>query len=473
MSQLAEDTPARAPKSGEVGGATADAVPATAGARPRRRFGADGVNWLGVALMAPALIAVFFFYLAPAVLTGVFSFTNMSTSTGITGGEYLLTPGDMRDLPDAGVPQATVEALSDAGFVVDERGLAALAEQFGDDLAEEFGEEHGGELFGSGREIERALRDLPDNGIRRTRDRKAAAALFQRSVLNERYPDEPSFRSALTEAQIPAADHDLLVRQAYTGWEWTTRNYQLLYSLPSTWRTAVNTVLYVAATLLLFNVGLGLFLAISTFYLPERMATTFRTIWFLPRILPPVLYVLMWKWLLWDDGFVSWLTTSFGMSARNWMMDSTAHAWVAVVMINGVVGASFGMILFASAMKAIPKTMLYASEVDGANRWQQVRFIILPQLQWPILFVTAYQSLSLLASFEYILLATDGGPGGATETWALAAFRIALNNYGGNLQYGLGASLALVLVVIGTVLSLAYLRYFSFGELVAKPRIER
>ena len=193
----------------------------------------------------------------------------------------------------------------------------------------------------------------------------------------------------------------------------------------------------------------------------------------MPRILPPVLYVLMWKWLMWDNGFLASALAPFGVERINWMMHSEYHAWVAVILINGVVGASFGMIIFASAIKAIPQTMLLASEVDGATRWQQVRFIILPQMRWPILFVTAYQTLSLLASFEYILLSTGGGPGSATEVWAMAAFRTALNNYGGNLQYGMGATFALVLVIIGTALSLLYLRFFNFQALLAKPRIER
>ena len=55
---------------------------------------------------------------------------------------------------------------------------------------------------------------------------------------------------------------------------------------------------------------------------------------------------------------------------------------------------------------------------------------------------------------------------------ALAAYHIALNNYAGNLEYGYGATLALVLVAIGLVLSLAYLRIFNFDALVARPRIE-
>jgi len=57
--------------------------------------------------------------------------------------------------------------------------------------------------------------------------------------------------------------------------------------------------------------------------------------------------------------------------------------------------------------------------------------------------------------------------------WALAAYHIALKNYTGNLQYGLGAALAMVLVTIGLIVSIAYLRLFNFAALVQRPRIEQ
>lgn len=429
------------------------------------------MSWLGLGFLSPALIVVVLFFLAPVILTGFFAFTNMSTATGITGGEYTLTQSSVRALRDAGLSDSSAAVLEDSGYVVDDKGLAALAETFDQATADEFAKLHAGARFSDRRDIERALKDLRDNRIRKTRDRKAAAELFKRSVLNERFETEAGFRAALTEANVPPADHDQIAAQAYTGWVWTTDNIKLLFTLSSSWRYAGNTAIYVLFTLA-FNVGFGLFLALSTFYLPTRQAATFRAIWFLPRILPPVLYVLMWKWFTWDTGFISTVTGYFGMSPKNWMLDTSTHAWVAVVLINGFVGASMGMILFSSAIRAIPSSMLYASEVDGANRWQQVRYIILPQLRWPILFTTSYQTLSLLTSFEYILLSTDGGPGRSTEVWALAAYHTALNNYGGNLQYGLGAAFALILVVIGILASLFYLRLFNFRTLVGKPLIE-
>ena len=58
------------------------------------------------------------------------------------------------------------------------------------------------------------------------------------------------------------------------------------------------------------------------------------------------------------------------------------------------------------------------------------------------------------------------------EVWSLAAYHTALSNYGGNLEYGLGASFALVLVVIGIGASLIYFRLFNFKRLITKPLIE-
>ncbi len=426
---------------------------------------------LGPLLLAPSLAVVILFFLLPVALTVVFSFTNMSTSTGILGGAYRLTTSDLPHLAEKGVTPPTIDVLA-GGYVISEPALARFAETHGARRAAVLRQDHLGARFDQRRDVERLLKELRPDPIRSVADRKAAAEIFSASILDARYSDATAFADALAGMGVPEADIAPLTRAAYTGWTFTTANFELLARLPATLRYAANTAFYVVCTLG-FNIGFGLFLAISTFYLPDRVAQTFRTLWFLPRILPPVLYVLMWQWLTWDHGFLSQVFAPFGVAPRNWMMDSAGHAWTMVVLINGCVGASLGMILFSSAIRTIPAQLFHAAAVDGANRWLQVRHIILPQLRWPILFMTSYQTLSLLTSFEYILLATDGGPGRTTEVWSLAAYHTALNNYGGNLEYGLGAAYALVLVIIGIALSLIYMRFFNFADLVAKPRIEQ
>ena len=432
--------------------------------------------WLGFGFLAPATLFVVAFFLAPVVMTGFFAFTNMSTATGITGGTYRITEGVISRLAGSeAVPATLIEVLGREQSVVDAAGLTALAEgDFDAAFVAELEEELGGRTFASQRDLEGAIRDL-DNRPRRVRDIKAAAELFERSVLNVDFATEAAFTEAIRAyaGPVPDAAMSALTGAAYTGWSMTTDNFSRLFNSPELGTIAVNTVFYIFTTLALFNTGFALVLAITTFYLPGRQASFFRTVWLLPRISPPILYVLLWKWLAWDTGFLNAILEPLGVTGRNWMFDSEASAWTFVILINGFVGASMGMIILSSAIRAIPQPILYASAVDGAGRLQQIRHIILPHLRWPLLFITSYQTLSLLTSFEYILLSTDGGPGSTTEVWALAAYHTALRNYAGNLQYGYGAAMALVLVAFGIAMSFVYLRLFNFRTLVTRPRIEQ
>ena len=430
---------------------------------------------LGFLFLTPATVFVVLFFLTPVLLTAVFSFTNMSTATGITGGAWQVNPGAMRRLATVYQQPELAEALQVQAYAVDDATLRAADDAgYPPALIDEIQAEFLGQTFDSRRAIARAIRGL-ENRPRSTREVNRLASVFERSLVGNRYASEASLLAAIAAKGLVLTPEqaDAVIEATWTGWSWTTENFERMVLLPDTVTTLFNTIFYVFTTLILFNTGFALFLAVATHYMPEAPAGWFRSLWLLPRVLPPVLYVLMWKWLAWDTGFLSALLGQFGVPPRNWMLHDAASAWVFVVLINGSVGASMGMLIFASAIRAIPQQIFYASEVDGASRWQQIRHIILPQLRWPILFITTYQSLSLLTSFEHILLATDGGPGGATETWALHAYHTALSNYAGNLSYGYGAALALVLVVIGIVLSLAYLFFFDFKTLVRPPRIEQ
>ncbi|MBX4870419.1 carbohydrate ABC transporter permease [Rhizobium bangladeshense] len=426
---------------------------------------------LGLVMIAPAAIMIVLFFLMPVVLTAVFSMTNMTTATGISGGAYQIAPSSLNTLKSV-MPDIAYE-MAEPRYAIDEAGLKAV-EGLGlaPGIAAELRAKHAGEVFPTRREAERMLKDLAERPS--TREVKQISEQFNRSIVNTRFDSKGQLFSALDTLglKLTPEQKETVARASYTGWTWTTDNFSRIATSPDMARVLFNTALYVALVLTLFNVGYALLLAIWTHYMPPRPASIFRGIWLLPRITPVVIYILLWKWLAWDSGFISVLMGKFGYPAKNYLLDTAYNAWFFVVLINGFIGASMGMLVFSSAMKAIPKSQFYASEVDGASRWQQIRYIILPQMRWPILFVTCYQTLSLLASFNEILLATNGGPGNTTEVWALAAYHTALRNYAGNLEYGLGAAMALVLVVIGVTLSLLYLRVFNYRTLVAKPLIE-
>lgn len=430
---------------------------------------------LGALLLAPAIALVVLFFFGPVFITAVFSFTNMSTATGIgKNGAYQIDPNALQALRDTYHMPDLATALSRQTYAVNAATLSAMKTE-GVDAAvvAELRADHLGQTFAGRRKAERMIKDL-DNRPHSIRDIKTVSATMNQSLSGARFASRDALVAATKDLGLKLTPDQMkaLAAASYTGWSWTTDNFSRMATSPNTRQYLINTVFYVGVTMLLFNTAFALVLAIATFYMPGRPAGFFRSLWLLPRVSPPVIYVLLWKWLAWDTGFISRFLGLFGVPPENWMLDTPANAWTFVVLINGFVGASMGMIIFSSAIRAIPRPLLYASEVDGANRWQQIRHVILPQLKWPILFITTYQTLSLLTSFDYILLSTNGGPGSSTEVWALAVFHTALNAYSGNLQYGYGSAMALVLVVVGITLSLAYLRVFDFGALVGRPRIE-
>jgi inositol-phosphate transport system permease protein len=229
----------------------------------------------------------------------------------------------------------------------------------------------------------------------------------------------------------------------------------------------LTTLTYVVFTLSLFNIGYALVLALVTTALPDRAGGFFRAIWFLPRMSPSVVYALLWSWVVapTDYGLLNQALIGLGLP----LADLKSNApMVVVVLANGFIGASFGMIIFTSAIRAIPQHLFYAAQADGAGRLAIVRHITLPAIRWQLSFVTIYQALALLVSFEYIWLITNGGPFYDTTVYALYVYRRAFENG----QYAYGAALALGLVAIGVVLALVLWRFFDMRALLQKPRIE-
>ena len=252
--------------------------------------------------------------------------------------------------------------------------------------------------------------------------------------------------------------------------EVTTEQYQKVFAGDRRLTQVVGlTFVYVFGTLAIFNVTFGLVLALLTTAIPKASGSFFRGVWLLPRMSPSVLYILLWLWAINPSEFGllnQILIQVFGVVQP---VDLLTTAPVALIIIsNGFIGASMGMIIFTSAIRGIPEHLFHAARVDGAGALAIVRHIVLPALRWPISFITIYQTLSLLVSFEYILLLTQGGPFFDTTVYALYIYRRAFESG----QYAYGAALAMFLIVIGIVVALLGWRLFDMRQLLQRPRIE-
>ncbi len=224
-----------------------------------------------------------------------------------------------------------------------------------------------------------------------------------------------------------------------------------------------NTATYAIFTCMI-NVGFGFFLAVATtFYMKrEDVGLGFRTIWLLPRMTPPVVYGLLWVWFLdpTNYGIVNmFLNDVLGLASQNWLLHDPMYI---IVVANGMIGASFCMVIFSASIKSIPEDFYRAARVDGASDFLIVRKIIFPALKWPIMFLTIWQTLSLLTSYEYILLITNGGPLFDSEVLALFSYHKAFANF----EFGYGAAISVLLVIVGLVVTLVMLKVFGYEKMM-------
>jgi len=231
-------------------------------------------------------------------------------------------------------------------------------------------------------------------------------------------------------------------------------------------RIITNTAVYVIFALIL-TVGLGLAIALITTHMREGVGIFFRAVWLLPNLTPPVVYILLWKWFFDPSryGFLNSVLRAFGVPPKPWL---THYALPIVIPVNAFIGLSFCMITFTSAIKSIPTDIIYAAKVDGATTWQIIRYMIIPLLRWPIMFMTAWHLIAHLNSYVYILLLTDGGPYYRSEVWALYALHKSFDYY----EFGYGASIAMLLVAVSVVLTLGIWKLFGFRRMMEPSRIE-
>ena len=227
--------------------------------------------------------------------------------------------------------------------------------------------------------------------------------------------------------------------------------------------------IYVFFTLAIFNVTFALILALTTTALPDWLGGLYRAIWLLPRMSPSVVYGLLWLWTVdpTERGLLNQVLMFVGLQPINMKLDAPVTL---IVFANGFIGASLGMLILTSAIRSIPQHLYYAARADGASGWAITWHIVLPALRWPLSYITVFQTLALLVSFEYIFLIM--GPARQTMTMSMLAYTKTLAPQIGSGQYAYGAAITLILIVIGMAVALILWRLTNMKRLLAKPRIE-
>ncbi|MEN6410443.1 MAG: sugar ABC transporter permease [Anaerolineaceae bacterium] len=207
---------------------------------------------------------------------------------------------------------------------------------------------------------------------------------------------------------------------------------------------------------------LGLFLAslIGRAKLPGM--TFFRVGLFLPQVISMVVVGVIWRWIFNPVfGPLNVILKAVGLGAltRSWLGDFT-WAMPAVGTVGTWVQYGFCMVLFLAGMQRISPDYYEAAQLDGANGWQQFRFITLPALRPEMIVALITTLIAALKIFDLIFVTTKGGPGDQTLVASFLVYRSAFELN----RIGYAAAVATVLALVIFAISFFILRFQAEPE---------
>jgi multiple sugar transport system permease protein len=217
---------------------------------------------------------------------------------------------------------------------------------------------------------------------------------------------------------------------------------------PLFWRSWGRTWLY---AIMAVPLGLAISLALASMLNQKLRGTVlFRTLFFLPTLVPVVASALLWRWLLQPDvGLVNYALWNLRIPGPRWFSDVNL-ALPALVMIS--LWASVGgsrMIIFLAGLQGVPDELYDAAKVDGANWWHRFRNVTLPMITPTIFFNMILGVIGALQVFSISFVATEGGPAYSTWFYMLQLYDSAFRNF----RMGYASALAWIFFLVVLVLT--------------------
>ncbi|MEV6793518.1 sugar ABC transporter permease [Streptomyces sp. NPDC051320] len=236
----------------------------------------------------------------------------------------------------------------------------------------------------------------------------------------------------------------------FSGWD----NFSQVLHDPTFGPALRNTMVFTFVSILFqYVAGLGLAVFFNRHF---RLAATLRALFLVPWLLPLIVSASTWSWMLnSESGVVNYALHLVGVSPVDWL--SSPHwALTSVVLANIWIGIPFNLVILYSGLQNIPTELYEAASLDGAGGWQQFRRITFPMLR-PVSAITLLLGLVYtLKVFDLIWIMTKGGPGDSSSTLATWSYQL---GFGTLLpQFGPGAAVGNILIIIALVFGLLYIR---------------
>ncbi len=221
------------------------------------------------------------------------------------------------------------------------------------------------------------------------------------------------------------------------------KNYErLLTQDPLFWKSLQVTVIYALISVPLGVAGsLALALLLNQKIRGQRL---FRTLFYLPSLVPAAASSLLWAWIFNSDyGLLNWTLGLFGFSGAQWLADEKYALGAFILMSLWGIGGG-RMVIFLAGLQGISESYYEAARIDGASPWQQFWAVTVPQLSPVIFFNFILGFIGAFQVFTQAYFMTSGGPNNATLFYALSLFRNAFEYF----KLGKASAMAWILFLI-------------------------
>ena len=181
-----------------------------------------------------------------------------------------------------------------------------------------------------------------------------------------------------------------------------------------------------------------------------------RALMIVPWALPSVIIGLTWTWMYdFNVGVLNDALLRFGFISEPvaWLANPTT-AFYAIVLALIWQGFPFFAVTILAGLQTIGDELYEAADIDGANRWQRLRYVIWPALADVVATALLLRTIWVANSLDVILVMTGGGPGLATHTLPLYSF---LKAYAG-MEFGYAGALAIMLTILLMAVVIVYVR---------------
>jgi len=219
------------------------------------------------------------------------------------------------------------------------------------------------------------------------------------------------------------------------------------------------TSLYRTLIFIVGSVFLEMVIGTALALLVREITGVVRTILMLPMMVAPVAVGATWR-LMYNPqfGLLNNILRGLGFSPLNWLADKNL-AMISIIITDVWQWTPFVYLIVLAGLESLPEEPFDAAKVDGASELQTLRYVTLPLLRPTLLVALLFRTIDAFKAFDKFMVLTSGGPGDTTEVVSLYIYKRSFV-FG---EYGYGALLALVVVVVMVIFNQLYLRILKAG----------